>query len=124
MYFTSELGAMSLAGVKEVHEFPPGHYCTPTDGFIHYYQLPKVNKSPLVNVESICLRIRNTFTWAVKKRLLADPQVPLGSLFVAEGLILRLLPPLPPRKFPISIPLLSACAMRTAMSLTILRLPG
>lgn len=85
MYFTSELGAMSLAGLEEVHEFPPGHYYTPTDGFIRYYQLPKVDKSPLVNVESICLRIRNTFTRAVKKRLLADPQVPVGS-FCSGGL--------------------------------------
>jgi asparagine synthase (glutamine-hydrolysing) len=29
LYFTSELGAMTLAGVDEVHEFPAGHYYTP-----------------------------------------------------------------------------------------------
>jgi len=34
MYFASELGAMSLAGVAEPHEFPPGHYYTPEDGFV------------------------------------------------------------------------------------------
>ncbi|NIV37018.1 MAG: asparagine synthetase B, partial [Anaerolineae bacterium] len=34
MYFSSELGAMSLAKVDEVHEFPSGHYFTPTDGFV------------------------------------------------------------------------------------------
>ena len=26
LYFSSELGAMSLAGVDEVHEFPAGHF--------------------------------------------------------------------------------------------------
>lgn len=85
MYFTSELGAMSLSGVEEVHEFPPGHYYTPADGFIRYYRLPEVDKRPLANVTSICMRIRNTFTSAVKKRLLADPQVPVGS-FCSGGL--------------------------------------
>jgi asparagine synthase (glutamine-hydrolysing) len=29
LYFSSELGAMSLAGLDEVHEFPAGHYYTP-----------------------------------------------------------------------------------------------
>ncbi|MGD2028575.1 MAG: asparagine synthetase B, partial [Desulfobacterales bacterium] len=29
LYFASELGAMSLAGVEVAHEFPAGHYYTP-----------------------------------------------------------------------------------------------
>jgi asparagine synthase (glutamine-hydrolysing) len=32
-YFASELGAMSLAGVEVVHEFPAGHYYTPDTGW-------------------------------------------------------------------------------------------
>ena len=32
LYFSSELGAMSLAGLDEVHEFPSGHYYTPKEG--------------------------------------------------------------------------------------------
>ena len=36
LYFSSELGAMSLAGVGEVHEFPAGHYFTPKNGFVKY----------------------------------------------------------------------------------------
>ena len=42
LYFTSELGAMSLAGVDEVHEFPSGYYYTPREGFVQYYQVPKI----------------------------------------------------------------------------------
>ena len=34
LYFASELGAMSMAGVELVHEFPPGHYYTPDEGFV------------------------------------------------------------------------------------------
>lgn len=85
MYFTSELGAMSLAGVDEVHEFPPGHYYTPEDGFVRYYRLPEVVKKPETDIETISSQIRETFTRAVKKRLLADPEVPVGS-FCSGGL--------------------------------------
>lgn len=85
IYFTSELGAMSLAGVDEVHEFPPGHYYTPEDEFIRYYKLPKVDSKPLTEIEAIAIRVREIFTRSVKKRLLADPQVPVGS-FCSGGL--------------------------------------
>ena len=34
LYFASELGAMSLAGVEVAHEFPAGHYYTPGQGFV------------------------------------------------------------------------------------------
>jgi len=36
------LGAMTLAGVDEVHEFPAGHYYTPQEGFVEYYQVPEI----------------------------------------------------------------------------------
>ena len=41
MYFTSELGAMSFAGLDEVHEFPAGQYYTPEQGFVQYYKFLK-----------------------------------------------------------------------------------
>ncbi len=85
MFFSSELGAMSLAGVDEAHEFPSGHYYTPAEGFVRYYTVPKVAREPLTDIDDICHRIRETFTAAVKKRLLADPEVPVGS-FCSGGL--------------------------------------
>lgn len=85
VYFTSELGAMSLAELEEVHEFPPGHYYTSKDGFVRYYQIPEVSKNPLTDVEKTGELIRDVFTRSVKKRLLADSQVPVGS-FCSGGL--------------------------------------
>lgn len=85
LYFSSELGAMSLAGVDEVHEFPAGHYYTPEEGFVKYYQIPEIEDHLLTDVEETCGRIRETFIQAVKKRLLADPEVPVGS-FCSGGL--------------------------------------
>jgi asparagine synthase (glutamine-hydrolysing) len=85
MYFASELGAMSLAGVAEPHEFPPGHYYTPEDGFVAYYTVPQVAKMPLSDTREICAKIKSTFIQSVKKRLLADPTVPVGS-FCSGGL--------------------------------------
>jgi asparagine synthase (glutamine-hydrolysing) len=85
MYFTSELGAMSLAEVDEVHEFPAGHYYTPEKGFVRYYKVPKVAQTPHTDVELICSKIRKSFIRSVKKRLLADSTVPVGS-FCSGGL--------------------------------------
>jgi len=85
LFFTSELGAMSLAGVDEAHEFPAGHYYTPERGFVRYYTVPSVSTNPMTDIDSICEKIRETFTASVKKRLLADPQVPVGS-FCSGGL--------------------------------------
>jgi len=85
LYFSSELGAMSLAGVGEVHEFPAGCYYTPKEGFVHYYQVPEIEDHLLTDVEETSLLIRETFIKAVKKRLLADPEVPVGS-FCSGGL--------------------------------------
>lgn len=85
LYFTSELGAMTLAGVDEVHEFPAGHYYTPESGFVRYYDIPPIEDHLLTDIEPVCRRIRETFVRAVKKRLLADPEVPVGS-FCSGGL--------------------------------------
>ncbi|MBW1895610.1 MAG: asparagine synthase B [Deltaproteobacteria bacterium] len=85
LYFSSELGAMSHSRVGEVKEFPAGHYYTSKDGFVRYYQIPEIRDYLLADVDEAGKLIRETFIKSVKKRLLADPQVPVGS-FCSGGL--------------------------------------
>ncbi|MFC1945163.1 asparagine synthase B [Chloroflexota bacterium] len=85
LYFTSELGAMSQAGVSETHEFPAGHYYTPKEGFVRYYEIPPIEDHLLTEVEESSEIIRDTFISAVKKRLLADKEIHVGS-FCSGGL--------------------------------------
>ncbi len=85
LYFSSELGAMSLAGVEEVHEFPAGHYYTPGDGFVQYYKIPAVPPVFLEDEKKAAVEIRRTLSAAVKKRLLADRDIHVGS-FCSGGL--------------------------------------
>ncbi len=85
LYFSSELGAMSLAGVEEAYEFPAGHYYTPAEGFVRYYDVPEVQDDQLTDIKETCEIIRKTFIHCVKERLLADPEVPVGS-FCSGGL--------------------------------------
>ncbi len=85
LYFTSELGAMSLAKLEEVHEFPAGYYYTPEEGFVQYYKVPEIQDHKLTQIDKTAGIIRDTFIRAVKKRLLADPEVPVGS-FCSGGL--------------------------------------
>lgn len=85
LYFSSELGAMTLAEVDEVHEFPAGHYYTPREGFVKYYQIAEIRDNLLTDIDENSYLIRNTFINAVKKRLLSDPEIPVGS-FCSGGL--------------------------------------
>jgi len=85
LYFASELGAMSLAGLDDVHEFPAGSYYTHRDGFVQYYDIPPVQEASLDDEDEACRLIRETFIRAVKKRLLADKEIPVGS-FCSGGL--------------------------------------
>jgi asparagine synthase (glutamine-hydrolysing) len=85
LYFTSELGAMTLAGVDEVHEFPAGHYYTSGEGFVEYYQIPEIQDHMLTDVEETCHLIRETFIRSVKKRLLSDKEIHVGS-FCSGGI--------------------------------------
>ncbi len=85
LYFTSELGAMTLAGVDEVHEFPAGHYYTLKDGFVQYYEVPTIRDNQFTDMEETKQIIRETFIKAVKKRLLADKEIHVGS-FCSGGL--------------------------------------
>ncbi len=85
LYFSSELGAMSLAGVGEVHEFPCGHYYTPQTGFVRYYEVAAVPADPIADEAQAAAAVRDTLTAAVKKRLLADREIHVGS-FCSGGL--------------------------------------
>lgn len=85
LYFTSELGAMTLAGVDQVHEFPAGHYYTPKEGFVQFYRVPEVQDHLLTDIEETRNLIRETFVKAVKKRLLSDKEIHVGS-FCSGGL--------------------------------------
>ncbi|MFO7607321.1 MAG: asparagine synthase-related protein, partial [Desulfurivibrionaceae bacterium] len=62
-----------------------GHYYTPEQGFVMYYEVPRIATAPMTNVDEICKEIRETFIRSVKKRLLADPEIPVGS-FCSGGL--------------------------------------
>jgi asparagine synthase (glutamine-hydrolysing) len=84
-YFSSELGAMSLSGVDEVHEFPAGHFYTPQNGFQRYYDVPRSRDFLLTDAGHTMEMIRATLTQAVKKRLLSDRQIHVGS-FCSGGL--------------------------------------
>lgn len=84
-YFSSELGAMSLSGVPEVHEFPCGHYYTPEEGFVRYYEVPRPRDFQHTDIEYTSGLIRNTLKQAIRKRLLADKQIHVGS-FCSGGL--------------------------------------
>jgi asparagine synthase (glutamine-hydrolysing) len=85
LYFTSELGAMTLAGVDEVREFPAGYYYTPSEGFVEYYEIPPIEDDFLTDIEEAKQLIRNTFITSVKKRLLADKEIHVGS-FCSGGI--------------------------------------
>ena len=76
-YFSSELGAMSLSGVNEVHEFPCGHYYTPQEGFVRFYEVPRPRDYHLTDIDHAAGLIRATLKQAVKKTAAfrqADPR--------------------------------------------------
>jgi asparagine synthase (glutamine-hydrolysing) len=98
-YFSSELGAMSLSGVPEVHEFPCGHYYTPEQGFVRYYDVPQSRNYHLTDVDHTADLIRTTLEHAIKKRLLADRQIHVGS-FCSGGLDSSLIAAIAAREIP------------------------
>lgn len=81
LYFASEI--KSLAGVTDnIYEFPPGHYFTPETGIKPYRKLEapytETQKYSGDDLEETMSTLREKFTRAVVKRLMAD--VPLGVL--------------------------------------------
>ncbi len=85
LYFASELGAMTNAGINEVHEFPAGHYYTPKTGFVRYYRIPRIGETLIEDVEEASALVRDTLTRSIKKRLLADKEIHVGS-FCSGGI--------------------------------------
>ena len=98
-YFSSELGAMSVSGVPDVHEFPCGHYYTPEDGFVKYFDLPRSRDHHIEDVEYASDLIRTTVTQAIRKRLLADKQIRVGA-FCSGGLDSSLIAAIAARELP------------------------
>ncbi len=98
-YFSSELGAMSLSGVLEVHEFPCGHYYTPESGFVCYYEVPQPKDYHLTDIDYTASLIRATLKHAIKKRLLADKQIQVGA-FCSGGLDSSLIATIAAREIP------------------------
>jgi asparagine synthase (glutamine-hydrolysing) len=98
-YFSSELGAMSLSGVPEVHEFPAGHYYTPREGFVQYYQVPRPLDYHVTDADHAAELIRTTLNQAVKKRLLSDKEIHVGS-FCSGGLDSSLIAALAAKEIP------------------------
>jgi asparagine synthase (glutamine-hydrolysing) len=98
-YFSSELGAMSLSGVPEVHEFPCGHYYSAETGFVRYYEVPHPRDYHLTDIDHTTGLIRGALTHAVKKRLLADKQIHVGA-FCSGGLDSSLIAAIAAREIP------------------------
>lgn len=99
LYFSSELGAMSHAGVDKVEEFPAGHYYTPETGFVQYYDVPQVMENRDWSIDQAAESIRDTFIDSVDKRLLSDPDVHVGA-FCSGGLDSSLVSAIAARKIP------------------------
>ncbi len=76
---------MGQVSLEDVHEFPAGHYYTPAEGFVRFYEIPPIQDHILNDVNKACCKIRSDLIRAVKKRLLADREVHVGS-FCSGGL--------------------------------------
>ncbi len=85
IYFSSELKAISIAGLDRVALFPPGHYYTPGRGFVAYHALPAEDGPLIDDVEEAAETVRRKVTAAVHKRLLSDRDIHVGS-FCSGGL--------------------------------------
>ncbi|MFP4364432.1 MAG: asparagine synthase B [Spirochaetia bacterium] len=99
LYFASELGALTDAGIEDVHEFPAGHYYTNTQGFVKYYTVPEVMENKGADIDKIAEQVRKSVIEAVEKRLLSDPLIHVGS-FCSGGLDSSLIAAIAAEKIP------------------------
>ena len=76
MYFASEMKPIADQ-CKTFSTFPPGHYYTPSTGFVKYYK-PEYEDYTKATKELDLVEIRKTLTEATRKRLMSD--VPIGVL--------------------------------------------
>ena len=76
MYFSSEMKPIADQ-CKTFSTFPPGHYYTPSTGFVKYYK-PAYEDYKVATQEFDPEKLRNALTEATRKRLMSD--VPIGVL--------------------------------------------
>ena len=76
MYFASEMKPIADQ-CKTFSTFPPGHYYTPSTGFVKYYK-PEYEDFTKADKELDLSLIREKLTEATRKRLMSD--VPIGVL--------------------------------------------
>ncbi|HSI69435.1 MAG TPA: asparagine synthase B [Gillisia sp.] len=76
LWFASEMKVLADQCV-EFMAFPPGHYYTPSTGFVQYYQ-PAWYEEEDCREKADLVKLREALIGATKKRLMAD--VPLGVL--------------------------------------------
>ena len=76
MYFSSEMKPIADQ-CKTFSTFPPGHYYTPSTGFVKYYS-PEYEDYTKATKELDLSEIRESLTEATRKRLMSD--VPIGVL--------------------------------------------
>ncbi|WP_316633198.1 asparagine synthase B [uncultured Flavobacterium sp.] len=76
IYFSSEMKSIADQ-CKTFSTFPPGHYYTPKKGFVKYYR-PEYEDYENATQDLDLDLIRDTFTEAVRKRLMSE--MPVGAL--------------------------------------------
>jgi len=82
LHFASEIKALQDR-VKQVQEFPPGHWFSTATGFVQYYEVDTSAARVTAGSDDSPSYIRTGLQTAVHKRLMAD--VPLG-VFLSGGL--------------------------------------
>ncbi len=76
LWFASEMKVLADSCVS-FQAFPPGHYYTPSTGFVQYYK-PEWYLAEKCKEDGDVVKVRKALIAATKKRLMAD--VPLGVL--------------------------------------------
>ncbi|UJL47363.1 asparagine synthase B [Virgibacillus sp. NKC19-16] len=108
MVFASELKTLYLV-TEDVHEFPPGHYYTPEEGFIAYRHIHQPDAEHLFSenkVSEIMGGIRDQLDRAVQKSLIADVEV---GLLLSGGLDSSLIALLAQEQSKMNQPMKSFC---------------
>ncbi|AXF55581.1 asparagine synthase B [Salicibibacter kimchii] len=75
--FASELKTLYLV-TTDVHEFPPGHYYTPEEGFVEYHRIRQPGENhifPASELPQMMKGIRQSLNKAVEKMMMADVEV-------------------------------------------------
>src|SRR5690625_880294 len=106
--FASELKTLYIV-TDDVHEFPPGHYYTPEEGFVSYRKIEKPNQQDIFNENDMSWMmqgIREHLNDAVQKCFMADTEV---GVLLSGGLDSSLIALLAKENNQRNIPLKSFC---------------